>query len=271
MKKRLIAVMSLVLIFSLSFGGMIAAETETSANTNPEFIDWFNESFNWMTVENGSWSHDPADQISDEELEIILDMAMKQQTAVHWTPYFMIAVTDVEEQRKILGDMWDDPENVATEGTVTVLVLADQILSQEEGHVSEYKDYYMQVPHYAYYDSGQASALMSVAANALGYSTHYFGSINGEYAPFDITGVNEETGEEYAYQSMDRYVKDEYMRTWGFMNPFDGEVNEDYVYPVKGNAVFVCAIVIGKPAADETVESWGTNHARPKNWAIWEE
>jgi len=27
---------------------------------------------------------------------------------------------------------------------------------------------------------------------------------------------------------------------------------------------------VGKPAADETIETWGTNHARPDNWVIWD-
>ena len=34
--------------------------------------------------------------------------------------------------------------------------------------------------------------------------------------------------------------------------------------------LIVAAIVVGKPAADETIETWGTNHARPDNWVIWD-
>ncbi len=49
---------------------------------------------------------------------------------------------------------------MATEGTVTVLVMADQILSKEEGHVSEYAGYYMHAPKYGYYDSGLTCGLL---------------------------------------------------------------------------------------------------------------
>lgn len=251
MKKLVSFILAVALLASVS----VAAFAETSV------IDWFNESDYWMTVNNGSWSSDPADKISDEDLEKAFSMAMKQQCAVHWTPYFFIVVKDVEEQRKLIGDGWGDPNDMATEGTVTILVLADQILTQEEGHATEYSGYYMPTP-LAPYDSGMACGLLEVALADLGYYTHYFGSINGEYAPKDLADGK--------YQSMDRYVKDEYMRTWGFRSPYDGEIDEDYVYPVKGNCVFVAAIVVGKPDAEKTIETWGTNHARPNNWAIWD-
>ena len=47
-----------------------------------DFIDWFNESQLWMTVANGHWSTDPADRITDEELEKIFSMTILQQNAV---------------------------------------------------------------------------------------------------------------------------------------------------------------------------------------------
>ncbi len=229
--------------------------------TGESVIDWFNESPYWMTVANGHWSKDAADRISDKDLEKAFTMATKQQCAVHWTPYFFIAVKDVEEQQKLIGNAWGAPEDMATEGTVTILVMADQILTAEEGHVSPYEGYYMPTT-FAYYDAGLTCGLLEVALAALGYNTHYFGTVNGEYAPSDLA--------EGKYQSMERYVKDEYSRVWGFRSAYNDEIDEDYVYPVKGNCVFVAAIVVGKPEASETIETWGTNHARPNNWAIWD-
>lgn len=216
------------------------------------FIEWFNESQLWMTVANGHWSTDPADRISDAELEQIFSVATKQQNAVHWTPWYFVVVKDTEEQRKIIGDYWDSPENCATDATVTVLCLADQILTQEEGHVSPYEGYYMPTT-FAYYDSGLTCGMLGVAAAALGYQTHYFGTVNGEYAPRDLADGK--------YQSMSRYVSADDIRVWGFSGK---------EFPVSGNCVLVCAIVIGKPAADETVETWGSNHIRPANWKIWD-
>lgn len=224
------------------------------------FIDWFNESNAWMTVANGHWSSDPADKPTDEDLAKIFSAATKQQNAVHWTPWYFVVVKDVEEQRKILGDMWGDPTTLATEGTVTVLCLADQILTAEEGHVTPYEGYYMPTT-FAYYDSGLTCGLFGAAAATLGYQTHYFGSINGEYAPVDVAGK---------YQSLNRYVKEDATRVWGFPNAYGAETIEGTAYPVSGNAVFVCALVVGKPAADETIETWGTNHGRPDNWVIWD-
>ena len=224
------------------------------------FIDWFNESGMWMTVANGHWSNDPADRPTDEDLAKIFSAATKQQNAVHWTPWYFIVVKDVEEQRKILGDMWGDPATLATEGTVTVLCLADQILTAEEGHVTPYDGYYMPTT-FAYYDSGLTCGLFGAAAATLGYQTHYFGSINGEYAPVDVAGK---------YQSLNRYVKEDATRVWGFPNAYGAETIEGTAYPVSGNAVFVCALVVGKPAEGETIETWGTNHGRPANWVIWD-
>ena len=264
MKKKVLSII-LVTLFCGLLGG-----TAASSSFDPDgLIDWYVGDQMWQTVKNGDWSTDPNDQMSDEELEQILTMAMKMQSAVQWTPWYFIAVKDVDEQRGIIGDRWGAPEDVATEGTVTVLVLADQILTEEEGHVTPYEGIYYAVPTYSYFDSGAAAALMHVAAASMGYYTHYFGSINGEYAPFALADGK--------YQSMSRYVKDEYIRGWGYMagEYGDEELNQDYFYPVKGNTVFVMAIVIGKPAVDvddngvDTM-TWATNRARPSNWAIWD-
>ena len=253
--KKYIALLALALaMLTLPMLGL-AEEFDPSG-----FIDWFNESNRWMTVANGHWSNDPADQPTDEDLAKIFSAAIKQQNAVHWTPWYFVVVKDVEEQRKILGDMWGDPATLATEGTVTVLCLADQILTAEEGHVSPYEGYYMPTT-FAYYDSGLTCGLFGAAAATLGYQTHYFGSINGEYAPVDVAGK---------YQSLNRYVKEDATRVWGFPNAYGAETVEGTAYPVSGNAVFVCALVVGKPAEGETIETWGTNHGRPNNWVIWD-
>lgn len=254
-------VLALVLALVLGIVGNAAAASFDASG----LIDWYVGEQKFQTVKNGAWSQDPADRPTDEELTKMLTMANTMQSAVHWTPWYFIVVKDVEEQRKIIGDRWGAPEDMATEGTVTVLVLADQIITAEEGHVSPYEGYYMPTPKYAYFDTGAACALLQVAAASLGYGTHYFGSINGEYAPFDVADGQ--------YQSMSRYVSDEDMRGWGYMaGAYGEELNPDYFYPVKGNCVFVAAIVIGKPAAEEDVDivTWATNRARPQNWKFWD-
>lgn len=246
-----------ILLVALMTLAMLPASAQEA---NP--MDWYLEGNYWRTVMNGHWSSDPKDQMSDEEIAKMFEITMLQQNAVQWTEPFFIVVKDVEEQRKIIGDAWGKPEDMATEGTITVLVMADQILTKEEGHVSEYAGYYMNVPTYGYYDSGLTCGLMNVAAASLGYRTHYFGTINGEYAPSDLV--------EGKYKSMSRYVKDEYIRGWGFPGTYGEELAAENKYPVAGNCVFVAAIVIGKPVATEDVITASTQHARPANWAIWD-
>lgn len=259
MKKSLVLIIILLMVMS-TFGVALASTFDSS-----ELINWYIGDQMFQTVKNGAWSEDPNDQMSDEELEMILSMASHMQSAVQWTPWYFIAVKDVDEQRKIIGDAWGVPEDMATEGTVTVLVLADQILSEDEGHVTPYEGTYMHVPTYGYFDSGAATALLHVGAASLGYYTHYFGTINGEYAPHDLADGK--------YISMNRYVTEEDQRGWGYMGgAYGGEQNPDFVYPVKGNAVFVAAIVIGKPANETEVDvvTWATNRSRPVNWKIWD-
>ena len=198
--KKLVAILLSVLLLTLP----LLSLAEEAAFDSAAFVEWFNESNLWMTVANGHWSTDPADRISDAELETVFSMATKQQNAVHWTPWYFIVIKDTEEQRKVIGDYWDKPENCATDATVTVLCLADQILTEELGHATPYSGYYMPTT-FAYYDSGLTCGLLGVAAAALGYQTHYFGTINGEYAPKDAGNG--------AYQSLSRYVSSEDIAT----------------------------------------------------------
>ncbi|MBQ1490427.1 MAG: FMN-binding protein [Blautia sp.] len=254
--------MKKILSIALALFLCLTPSLATAEEFDPsQFLDWFTDSYLWMTVQNEHFSSDPADQITDEELARIFKVAMLQQNAVHWNPYFFIVIKDVEEQKALIGDAFNAGTEMATEGTVTVLLVADQILTQEEGHVTPYEGYYTPTV-FAYYDSGLTSGVLGVAAATLGYQTHYFGTVTGEHAPYDLA--------EGKYQSMSYYIHDDYTRTWGFQNSYEGEIAPTSVYPVAGNCVFVSAIVIGKRAADEELATWATMHARPDNWVIWD-
>jgi len=243
--KKIVALLMAVCMFALPV--LTMAEEAFNADN---LIDWFNESGYWMTVANGHWSADPADQITDDELTRAFSMATKQQNAVHWTPWYFVVVKDVEEQRAIMGDYWADRTTEATEGTVTILCLSDQVATMEDGHVTEYNGYYMNT-HLAMYDCGMTCGLLEVALASMGYYTHYFGEVYGENAVNDMG----------KWKSMARYLDGTETRIWGYAGR---------EYPVLGNCVLVAAIVVGKPAADETIETWGTNHIRPDNWKIWD-
>ncbi|MDO4865866.1 MAG: FMN-binding protein [Clostridia bacterium] len=261
--KRIIIAALLVLALSLT---PIVSLAESAFDPSG-LIDWYNESDLWVSVENGHWSSDPADKPTHEDLEKMFSMAMKQQSAGSRTEWFFIAVEDVEEQRKILGDQVAPPEDMATEGTVTILVMADHLLTEEEGHVSPYGNGYYGWSYQARYDAGMACGLLEMAAASLGYYTHYCGAINGEYAQVDLPN---DTPPKFGWQSMNRYVKEDYKRALSWYNHYGTEPDDEWVYPVSGNCIFVCAIVVGKPVKDESVETWGSLHGRPDNWAIWD-
>ena len=88
--KKLIALVLSLMMLALP----VLSLAEEAAFDSAKFIEWFNESNNWMTVANGHWSTDPADRITDEELETIFSMATKQQNAVHRTPWYFVVIKD---------------------------------------------------------------------------------------------------------------------------------------------------------------------------------
>jgi len=268
MKRTIIAAL-LALVMCLAPIASLAEEAFDSSG----LVDWFNDSTLWVSVENGHWSKDPADKPTHEEIEKMLSMAMKAHSAGGRTPWFFIVIDDVEAQRKVLGDYVAPAEFMATEGTVTILAMSDHILEMYEGHVDQYGSpdegcgYYGPLNQITYYDVGMAAGMLQVAAASMGYNVHMCGSLNGEYAEVDIPTDRQPI---YGYQTMNPVVKPEYMRSDSWWVPFGTEPDPKYVHPVEGNAIFVCAIVMGKPASDETIETWGSLHNRPDNWAIWD-
>ena len=97
-------------------------------------------------MNKGSWSSNPTDAPTDEEISKILRFACETQTAVNWNEYFFIAVRDPAEQEAIIGDAaW---KGSTSPGTVTILILADQV-SNPANHKDPYdaKSYYILNSH----------------------------------------------------------------------------------------------------------------------------
>lgn len=240
-------------------GNTTTAQSETgSEGAVMDVAGWFeaNEGI-WRTVENGKWSNDPKDAPTREDIETILETATKTQSAIGWNPYFFVAVEDPAEQKAIIGDAW---EGATSEGTVTILILADQIADPEH-HKDEYTELYMQSP-VAYFDTGMAAGLLNITAYSMGYSTHYFCSPNGT----SITPVDEHTFGFGTYPTpnydLSRFIGGrDYKRGWGLM----GTEHE-----VEGNVVMIGAVVVGKPDQSVDAMSSVTMSPRPANWAIWE-
>lgn len=238
------------------------------AEYNPaEFTDWFVDSQMWMTVNNGHWSHDPADKPTDEEIEKMLKAATLPQTAAGQTNTFFVVVKDVEDQHKIIGDKYCPVEQASTEGTVTILVMADNILMEDEGRLNPNLVWLGEKSrNQAFFDAGTATSALMTAAHSMGYYAHLWGSNIGPNAPWDLANGK--------YQSMSLYLKDDYTGKNGKTVEFgkEDEIAPENTIPVRGNYVLVCALVIGKPIAEEAVDvkSFATYHGRPERWAFFD-
>ncbi len=248
--------LSLLLALALC-AGLTAALAE---DYNPaELLDWYEEHPEiWMTVNNDHWDARPESAPTDEEIEKMLTFALKSQTGIHWTETFFIVVRDVETQRGIIGQSFGTLEGSANEGTVTILVLTDNILPQEQ-HATPYDgSAYFQQPTMASFNSGLTCGMLNVAATTLGYSTHYFAYPDGTL----IKGTEHDLS--YFLEGND------YTRVWGITGSYE-DASQAMEIPVEGNMFLQAAVVIGKPNPDEDIHTTSTMHARPDNFVFWGE
>ena len=252
--KRLVAFL-VVLVMGLGLAGNCFAEEFDPS----KLLDWYEKEENvgvWMTVKNDHWNNDISTAPTDEEQEKIFQFALKSQTGINWTETFFLVVRDPAAQQGIIGKSFGTLEGSANEGTVTVLVLVDNILPQEQ-HEMKYNESYFSSPVMASFNAGLTSGMLNVAATTLGYSTHYFAYPDGEL----INGTAHDMS--YFLEGKD------YTRLWGLTGKYDDESTCTEI-PVKGNHTFVAAIVIGTPNINEDTISHSTMYARPDNYAFWD-
>lgn len=223
-------------------------------------LDWYEDEANvstWMTTNNGSWDKDISAAPTDEELEQMFQFAQKSQTGIGWTETFFLVVRDPAAQQGIIGDTFGELEDCANEGTVTVMVLVDNILPQDQ-HVTPYDGAsYFEQPVMASFNAGMTCGMLNVAATSLGYSTHYFAYPDGELingAAMDPT---------YFLEGND------YTRLWGITGKYDDE-STCMEFPVQGNVKLVAAVVIGTQNQEIDVASRATMYARPDNYDFWD-
>jgi outer membrane murein-binding lipoprotein Lpp len=214
------------------------------------FPTWFEEEGTWRTIQNdrpennqaGGFITDASGKPSQEDLEKMLHMASLAVTSGGRADWFMVAVTDPDEQLEIIGDRY----GIATsEGTVTVLILSERLLRPDvrTDEVSTFQ------PDRGYYNVGIVTGYLNVAAISLGYGSHMFmtpalpgvNGFNDGDIGLDVTKYIE--GTEYYMASTHEFHSTENMK-------------------------FVCAVVIG--TLDETVEAGVTNKEFPDNWILWD-
>lgn len=252
MAKKLVSLL-LALVMCMGMTTAWAEDFDPAA-----LLDWYEENPGvWMTVNNDHWDARLESAPTDEEIEKMLTFALKAQTGIHWTETFFLVVRDPAAQQGIIGQSFGTLEGSANEGTVTVLVLADNILPQEQ-HVTPYDGAtYFQNPVMASFNSGLACGMLNVAATALGYSTHYFAYPDGTL----INGTAHDLS--YFLDGND------YTRVWGITGTYE-DASQAMEIPVQGNATLVAAIVIGKPNPAEDIYTTSTMYARPDNYAFWD-
>lgn len=250
---RKLTAMLLVLALCLGLTSAFAEDYDPSG-----LLDWYEENPGiWMTVNNDHWNSDPESAPTDEDIEAMLNFALKSQTGIHWTETFFLVVRDPATQQGIIGETFGTLEGCANEGTVTILIMADNILPQEQ-HVTPYDDTgYFQQPVMASFNAGMTCGMLNVAATTMGYSTHYFAYPDGAL----INGAEHDLS--YFLSGND------YTRVWGITGSYE-DASEATEIPVEGNVTLVAAVVIGHPNPDEDIYTTSTMHARPDNYAFWD-
>lgn len=282
-----------------------------------EFTEWYKESYAFMSVEDDNGEFEKGffktgieNAPTDEELSEILDFACLAPTAHHWTDYYFIVVRDLEEQKGIIGDNeYVSADKTLSDGTVTILVLADSLFREttpgvgemvwyENGQVIKKADSYeVSDPWYkfqplAYINTGIACGLLNVAAAAKGYGTHYYATVSGKnlLKQEEGQGIIEfptEAGVEAGIGAAmsgnpimfgmplinaNYYITEDMKRAWSLYDAYGTKMEDaTMTYDVLHNCVFVCAIIVGTADTEgNDVETWATYKMRPQNYAFFE-
>ncbi len=247
MKKTMALVLALALLL-----GCTAAVAEETFDAS-QFTTWFEEEGVWRTVNNdtsaqeggtkGGFITDASGAPTKEDLEAILHTASLAVTSGGKADWYMVAVTDPEEQKAIIGDKY----GIATsEGTVTVLVFGERLI-RDELRTDDTNTYQ---PDRGYYDAGIVTGYLNMAAISKGYATHMFMSPA-------LEGTN-------GFNNGERGLDcDKYLEGTTYYN---AAAHESYSTE---NMKFINAVVIG--TLDETVDTGLTNKEFPDNWSIWGE
>ncbi len=246
----------------------VAAEVTETAETTEETtveaasaIDGFSE---WALsggnagAYSGQFLSGEENRPTDEELETILQTANTYFQCHSLTGAHFLVIKDTAEQQSIVPFFGND-----NSGTVTILVLADGVKSQEyhdaeyhPGSTAEnggYPEYWNM--YYGIYESGWASAYLNLAAIEAGYRTRAYAALNIENA---MTGEVDPygTGGNFEYITTENWDIEKYMQSADGSESFDHYVAAlDDTIPLDGNVTLLCAIVIGKVDEVDTVTS----------------
>jgi len=222
------------------------------------------------SVTNGYWSPDPKSAPTDAELAKMLKTALLPGSAHMLTPAHFLVIRDYSEQKKILSGM----DGMASEGTVAVLVLADE-LRDKDHHQESYNEWYQQM-YYGIMDAGYSLGYLNLAAISMGYRTHSYAFLN---IPVDGK-VDFSNGGKFNLIQGNNWDVSKYMKSKDGSTKFVHTVGADTMgksgpsskdIAADGNLTLLAVMVIGKidPAKVDTVSS-ATNAIRPQNFNFWD-
>ncbi len=145
------------------------------------------------------------------------------------------------------------------EGTVTVLVYSERLVSEENQVSADGTVYKYQVDR-GYYDAGIATGYFNLAAIAHGYGTHMF-----QGTALSGGAVGERSA------NYDQFLKDE-DGSWLVYRNGDTTSEQWYGDHPAENLKFVCAIVVGTMDTDINIDGFTGPTVRseyPANYAYW--
>ena len=244
-------------------------ESETAENSSTDtigmdFLDWVRENDRYKSVgavskEEGAMSGfimDASGQPTTEDLNDILDFTSKAVASGGENDVFFVVVEDPDMQETIVGTS----KGIYTgEGTVTVLVYSERLVSEENQVSADGTVYKYQVDR-GYYDAGIATGYFNLAAIAHGYGTHMF-----QGTALSGGAVGERSA------NYDQFLKDE-DGSWLVYRNGDTTSEQWYGDHPAENLKFVCAIVVGTMDTDINIDGFTGPTVRseyPANYAYW--
>ena len=174
MKKFLLVILSLVMLMAVG-----CAKTETTPVVESKTIveDALENPQAYRSLDLGAFSTNAESAPTDDELRQMFDFAMNSRSGHGLTPAHFVVVRDLSAQQEMMGYLSNiGLQSPVSEGTVTVLVLADT-LRNENIHEADYNGWYSQM-YYGLYDAGAAAAYVTLAAQQMGFGVHQIAALN---------------------------------------------------------------------------------------------
>lgn len=259
MKKMVFILLAAMLLLT----GCTTTTPEKTQEKSNDLLTLFTEDkYQFKSATLDAFSEKAEDAPTDEELKTMLNFAMASASAHGLTPAHFIVIRDVEEQRDITSGIEAfGMESPCSDGTVTILVLADTLRDQDV-HDDEYNGWYSQM-YYGIYDAGASCAYFTLAAQSMGYAIHQLAGLN--IPTVELGGVNVFA----AGGNMD-LVRRQYWDVSKYMTSKDGSVDfthfvahgtmqgESLEVSAYNNLTLLSTIVVGKRKDDIDVQSSAT-------------